>query len=188
MSRIVFGVSGASGMPLASLVLKNLREVPGLETHVIVSKNSENVCGLEGAGEALNLKNLGFNSYEESDFSAGPASGSWRSDGMIVCPCSMRSLAAIATGNGYNLIHRAADVTLKERRPLILAVRETPFNLIQLRNMVHAAEAGAVIMPFIPAFYAAHDTLPEMARNFAGRLLDILRIPNSLCLRWRDGG
>lgn len=186
MKRIVFGVSGASGMPLASHVLKSLREVSGLEIHIIVSKDSANVCAHEGAGEARDLEKLGFCSHDESDFSAGPASGSWRSDGMIVCPCSMRTLAAIATGNGYNLIHRAADVALKERRPLILAVRETPFNLIQLRNMVYAAEAGATIMPFIPAFYASHDSLPEMARHFAGRLLDILGIANELCRRWRD--
>lgn len=188
MRRLVFGVSGASGMPLASLVLKNLKELSDLEIHVIVSKEAANVCEHEGADKARDLEKLGFRSYNEADFSAGPASGSWRSDGMIVCPCSMRTLAAIATGNGYNLIHRAADAALKERRPLILVVRETPFNLIQLRNMVYAAEAGAVIMPFIPAFYASHDSLAEMARHFSGRLLDILRIPNDLCGRWRDGG
>ncbi|MDE5832481.1 MAG: phenolic acid decarboxylase subunit B, partial [Desulfovibrio sp.] len=101
-------------------------------------------------------------------------------------PCSMSSLAAIATGAGTNLIHRAADVALKERRPLILAIRETPYSLIHIRNMLAATEAGATIMPFNPAYYSGDDTLEGLARQFAGRLLDQLRLPHNLCRRWGE--
>ncbi|MBD5608098.1 MAG: UbiX family flavin prenyltransferase, partial [Desulfovibrio sp.] len=106
--------------------------------------------------------------------------------GMIVCPCSMSSLAAIATGVGSNLIHRAADVALKERRPLVLAIRETPYNLTHIRNMLAATEAGAIIMPFSPAFYTGDQSLSDLARQFAGRMLDQLRLPHALCRRWGE--
>ncbi|MFI3271505.1 MAG: UbiX family flavin prenyltransferase [Pseudomonadota bacterium] len=121
------------------------------------------------------------------DFSAGPASGSWRHDGMIVCPCSMSSLASIATGIGSNLIHRAADVTLKERRPLILVTRETPLSRVHLRNMLVAAEAGAIIMPPCPAFYTQPQSIQDILDHTAGRILDQVNVPHSLGKRWRDG-
>ena len=104
---------------------------------------------------------------------------------MVVCPCSMSSLASIATGAGTNLLHRAADVTLKERRPLILVPRESPLSRIHLRNMLWASEAGAVIMPFMPAFYSGEDTLEGLMGQFCGRIFDQLGLSHQLCRRWQ---
>ena len=184
--RIVFGVSGASGMPLAMEVLQAFAAVPDLAVHLVVSRDAELVQKEECPHDAGQFSRLATVTYDPSDMAAGPSSGSWRHDGMIVCPCSTRSLAAIASGCGTNLIHRAADVCLKERRPLVLVVRETPLGIIHINNMRTATEAGAIIMPFAPAFYVEPHTLPAMMRHFAGRMLDQLRIPHALCQRWRD--
>ena len=184
--RIVLGVSGASGMPLARAVLAAFAEVPGLEVHLVISRKAEMVLREESAMTAEELSSLAAMTYDADSTGACPASGSWPCDGMIVCPCSMSTLASIASGAGQNLIHRAADVTLKERRPLVLVARETPFNRIHLRNMLAVSEAGAIVMPFMPAFYCGSMDMNILMRNFAGRLLDQLRIPHDLCLRW-DG-
>ena len=168
MHRLVLGISGASGMPLAQAVLENLATVSDLEVHLIISARYAHAV------------------HESSDMAAGPSSGSWHHDGMIICPCSMSSLASIASGAGSNLIHRAADVTLKERRPLVIVARETPLNLIHLKNMQAVTEAGAVVMPFTPAFYTRDTSLEAMMRHFTGRLLDQFRIEHHLCKRWRD--
>lgn len=182
--RLVFGVSGASGAPLARAVLRCFSALADLEIHLIVSRAARLTIAAEGGAD--DLENLAAFNYAPENFAAPMASGSWRRAATIVCPCSMSSLAAIATGAGSSLIHRAADVALKEREPLILVVRETPYNLIHLRNMVAAAEAGAVIMPFCPAFYAGDADLAGMARQFAGRLLDQARLPHDLCRRWGE--
>ena len=184
--RIVFGVSGASGMPLALEAIQAFAAVPGLAVHLVISRNAERVLKEEYPREAERFSRHATVAHDPSDMAAGPSSGSWRHDGMIVCPCSMSSLAAIASGCGSNLIHRAADVCLKEHRPLVLVVRETPLSLIHINNMRAAAEAGAIIMPFAPAFYVEPQTLPAMMRHFAGRMLEQLRIPHALCQRWRD--
>ena len=181
--RLLFAVCGASGMPLASCVLKNLRSIEDLEIHLLISPTARKVFASEGVPD---LEKLAHRVYAADDFSAGPASGSWLSLGMIVCPCSMASLAAIATGNGSHLIHRAADCMLKERRPLILVPRETPLNRLHLTNMLAAHDAGAVIMPFMPAFYTGQRDLEHLARQFSGRLVDQLGIPHQLCVRWQD--
>lgn len=186
MRRIVVGVSGASGMPLARTLLRRLAALPDLELHLVVSAAADQVLRAECGDDGEDLRRCAHMVHAPTDMAAPPASGSWRHDGMIVCPCSMSSLAAIATGVGMNLIHRAADVTLKERRPLLLVVRETPFNRVHLRNMDLAAAAGATIMPFMPAFYTPADTLDDMMRHFCGRLLDQLRIPHDLCDRWGE--
>ena len=126
--RIVFGVCGASGMPLAKAVLAAFASVPGLECHLIISTQASRVLEAECEVSAEALGGLAAASHEPGDLSAGPASGSWQHNGMVICPCTMSSLAAIAGGYGSNLIHRAADVSLKERRPLILVTRETPLS------------------------------------------------------------
>jgi 4-hydroxy-3-polyprenylbenzoate decarboxylase len=140
----------------------------------------------EFRGGDLSLERHAHAVHAIDDMTAGPASGSWRHDGMIICPCSMSSLASIASGAGINLIHRAADVTLKERRKLVVIPRETPLTSIHLRNMQTITEAGAVIMPFSPAYYDCHTTLDQMVQHFAGRILDQLRIENNICARWRE--
>lgn len=186
MHRLVLGISGASGMPLAQAVLENLASVPGLEVHLIISAGSEQVLQAECGLTSVELARHAHVVHGIADMTAGPSSGSWHHDGMIICPCSMSSLASIASGAGINLLHRAADVTLKERRPLVIVARETPFNLIHLKNMQAVTEAGATVMPFTPAFYTRDTSLEAMMKHFTGRLLDQLRIRHGLCKRWRN--
>lgn len=193
--RLVFGISGASGIPLAQNALRHINTGTDLEVHLIVSEGARRVMEYEGRHDGNNgsatrpedlLACVAAN-HSPSDLAAPPASGTWPALGMVVCPCSMSTLASIATGVGHNLIHRAADVTLKERRPLILVVRETPLSLVHLRNMQAATEAGVTIMPFCPAFYAGNNTLEQMERYFTGRILDQLRVPHKLCEhRWGE--
>lgn len=184
--RIVFAISGASGMPLALAMLEDFAAIPELEIHLIVSENAQRVLVQESPGMLQDFTNLAGFLHDCKDLSAPPASGSWPSFGMLVCPCSMASLGAIANGFGTNLIHRAADVALKERRPLILVIRETPLGRIHLKNMLLAADAGAVIMPFIPAFYTRDISVPGLFRQFAGRVMDQLGVSHDLCERWRE--
>ena len=180
--RIVFAISGASGMPLAREVLNNMRGLTGLEIHLVISRNAEKTMAAEGL-ERLDMP--GHFNHAADNLGAPPASGSWQHDGMVICPCSMATLAAIACGFGSNLLHRAADVCLKERRPLILVVRESPLGLVHLRNMLVATESGAIIMPFMPAFYTTDNSLTAACRQFTGRILDLLHIPSGLCERWQ---
>lgn len=185
MQRIILGISGASGMPLAHTMLLCLRTVPELEIHLIVSGGARRVLQTECAMPLGELLDCAHVVHEISDMAAAPSSGSWLHGGMIVCPCSMSSLASIASGAGINLIHRAADVTLKERRPLVLVPRETPLNLIHLRNMQTICEAGGIIMPFSPAFYTKEVALAALMRHFTGRVLDQMGIAHNLCIRWQ---
>jgi polyprenyl P-hydroxybenzoate/phenylacrylic acid decarboxylase-like protein len=124
--------------------------------------------------------------HAEGDLSAPPASGSFLTDGMVIAPCSMRSLAAIATGVSENLVHRAADVTLKEGRRLLLLVRETPLSVIHLENMLRVAQAGALVMPPLPAFYARPRTLEELVDHTVGRVLDHFGVEHDLVRRWGE--
>lgn len=186
MARIIFGMSGASGMPLALSMLSLYRQISGLEIHLVISTAAETTLAAESGIGRGELEKFAHVAYDCGHLGAPPASGSWICAGMVVCPCSMSSLGAIANGCGTNLLHRAADVTLKERRPLVLVARETPLNLVHLRNMVAATEAGATIMPYAPAFYSGASTFAESFRQFAGRVLDQLKIPHDLCRRWGE--
>ncbi len=186
MPRIIIGISGASGMPLIKTLLKQFSSVNSLELHLIISNGAIKVMQAEGGYELKDFRKYAHKVYDAKDMSSGPASGSWQHAGMIVCPCSMASLAAINNGQGTNLIHRAADVCLKERRPLIIVPRETPYNLIHLRNMMELCSAGASIMPFNPAFYANKTSLKATMKHFGGRVLDQLNIQHELCKRWKD--
>lgn len=186
LKRIVFGISGASGIPLALEMLKLYSSLIGLDIHLIISKGAQTVSLVELNEDINQFEKLAFVKYEAEDLGSAPASGSWQHDGMIICPCSMSTLAAIANGVGTNLIHRAADVTLKERRPLILIPRETPFNRIHIVNMLNVTDAGGIIMPFLPAFYTANHSMENSFRQFAGRILDLLHIPHTFCFRWGE--
>ena len=186
MRRIIVGISGASGMPLANTLLHALRAAPGTEIHLIISSAAQEVLRAEcGCDDSL-LRACAHAAYDPADIAAPPASGSWRHSGMIVCPCSMATLAAIAHGTGHNLLHRAADVCLKERQPLVLVPRETPLSRIHLRNMLAAQEGGAIIMPPCPAFYGQPRTLQDILDHTAGRIMDQLHIPHSLGHRWKE--
>ena len=165
-------------------LLEELRRVGGVETHVVVSK-----AGFLSAASELSLgrrdiEARGDVAHSERDIGASIASGSFKTDGMIVAPCSMRTRAAIATGVTDNLVTRAADVTLKERRRLVLLARETPLTLVHLRNMVTVTEMGAVVFPPVPAFYAKLDSLDAMIDQTVGRVLDLFGVDSPLVRRW----
>lgn len=186
--RIVLAVTGASGMPYAVSLARELSGNPGIELHLILSDAARQVLLLESDVTAEDLTALAHAAYSQTDLAAGPASGSWRHAGMIVCPCSMSSLSAISNGLGSNLIHRAADVTLKEGRKLVLVPREAPFNEIHLKNLLAAKQAGAHILPACPGFYSRPKTLDDIADFIAARALDLLDIPHGLGKRWKDDG
>jgi len=194
--RLTLAMTGASGAVMAREALRALEADRRVESvHFVASENSLRVLAEElGVSGRTNLveKLLGAKpkkivQHSDADVGAAIASGSHPSDGMIVLPCSMGTLARIALGLADSLITRAADVTLKERRPLILCVRETPFNRIHLRNMSLAAEAGATIFPCIPAFYNKPTDSDEMARQFAYRVLAHFGLPQNDAYVWKQG-
>ena len=182
--KIILAITGASGS-LYAREFARLMHGLGVELHGIVSDAGRKVMDLELGCSPEDLGDAVTAWYPVDNFAAVMASGSSGFDAMVVLPCSMGTLAAIAGGISANLIHRAADVMLKERRPLLLAVRETPFNRTHLRNMLAAHEAGAVICPPMPAFYHHPRDLTEMARFFAGRLGDLLGLDVPLNNRWQ---
>jgi len=192
--NLTVAITGASGAILCQELLRALESDDRVErVHFVASENSLRVIAEElGVSGRTNLleKLLGespkkFTQHSDSDIGAQIASGSYPGNGMIILPCSMGTLATIANGLANSLITRAADVTLKERRPLLLCVRETPFNRIHLRNMTFAAEAGAVIFPVMPAFYNKPVDSTEMARQFAFRVLAHIGLPQSGAYIWK---
>jgi 4-hydroxy-3-polyprenylbenzoate decarboxylase len=184
MKRIVTALTGASGVVLGITLLKALQACPEAETHLIISPVAAQIIGLETDLRVEQVLALADYGYAADDMAAAIASGSFPTNAMVVLPCSMKTLAAIAHGLADNLIARAADVTLKEGRKLILAPRETPLNLIHLENMLTAAKAGACIMPPIPAFYNRPKSIADLANHLAGRTMDQLGLPNNLSQRW----
>jgi 4-hydroxy-3-polyprenylbenzoate decarboxylase len=182
--RIILAISGASGMEYARLLARALHEAAGVELHGIISDGARQVFRHELNSDPLDLESCFHFLHDPANIAAAPASGSWEHSGMIVCPCSMASLAAIATGVGSNLLHRAADVTLKERRPLILVPRETPLSEIHLKNMLRAHRAGAVIMPPCPGFYHRPESIEQLVSQFVGRILEQLGLSHGLYTRW----
>jgi len=185
--KIVVGISGASGSIYGLRLLQKLRANPEAETHLIVTRSAEKTLFLETGKRSLELKELAHYCYAFEDIGAKLASGSFRTDGMVVAPCSIHTMSAIAAGISSNLLVRAADVSLKERRPLILMVRETPLHLGHLRSMVALAEMGAVILPPVPAFYTKPETLMDIVDSSVDRALDLLQLPDRDCRRWPGG-
>lgn len=183
--RIVLAVTGASGMPYAMATARALAAAPGVETHLIASEAAEKVLAIE-TGMTVDDLAQGCILHDCHDITAPPASGSWKHDGMIICPCTMKTLASIANGYGEGLLHRAADATLKEGRKLVLVPRETPLGVIHLKNMLRAAKAGAVILPACPGFYHEPGGVDALAGFIAGKTLDQLDIPHDLFRRWGD--
>jgi flavin prenyltransferase len=185
-NRLVVAVTGASGMMYARELFEYLATRPDLEVHAVASEAGEQVLRLELGLELTELVGPRTIVHDWKNFAAPLASGSFQAQGMVVIPCTMGTLGAIAQGQSRNLIHRASEVMLKEKRPLILVVRETPLSLVHLRNMLSAAEAGATIFPAMPGFYHRPQSLAEMARNFVGRILDHLGLEHELCKRWGE--
>ncbi|MFW5730901.1 MAG: UbiX family flavin prenyltransferase [Desulfonatronovibrionaceae bacterium] len=184
MNSIVLALTGASGMVYGLELIRQM-VTRDILTQVIVSRAAYKVLALESPGYTEVL-NLAHKIYTQDDTAAPPASGSYPNEAMVVCPCSMASLGAIANGLGSNLIHRAADVTLKERRPLILVPRETPLNRVHLENLLKAHDSGAVILPPCPGFYHSPDSLKDLVNHIVGRILDVLAIENNLYPRWQE--
>lgn len=198
MPDLVLALTGASGAPYGIRLLEVLLK-GGRKVHLVMSPAAADVLFRETGrrvrldafqledllGAAANLAAPGQVHYHDyRDFLAGIASGSFPTGGMAICPCSMGTVAAIAHGLSQNLIHRAADVHLKERRRLVLVPRETPLNLIQLRNLTTCAEAGAVVLPAMPAFYTRPQSLDDMINFIVGRVCDQLGVEHQLFPRW----
>jgi 4-hydroxy-3-polyprenylbenzoate decarboxylase len=181
--RIVVGISGASGAIYGVRLLKLLREL-GVESHLVVSRSAQVTLLQEMQMRIAELQPLADVFYSNQDIGAAISSGSFRVDGMIVAPCSIKTLSEVATGCTSSLISRAADVMLKERRRLVLMVRETPLHAGHIRSLAAVTEAGAVVYPPVPAFYAKPATLEEMVDHSLGRVLDLFDIDAPVVRRW----
>ena len=183
--RIIVGISGASGAIYGVRLLQALREMPGVESHLVVSdagwRNVQEEHGLQRAA----IEALAHQVHDVRDMGAAIASGSFQCSGMVIAPCSMRTLAAVAHGLSDNLITRAADVMLKERRRLVLMVRESPLHLVHLRNMVSVTEMGAIVCPPLPAFYLHPKSVSDIVDHSVARVLDLLDLPHTLAPRWQ---
>jgi 4-hydroxy-3-polyprenylbenzoate decarboxylase len=183
--RVVVGITGASGAVYGLTALKALR-VAGVETHLVVSRSAQITMAHETEVRPSDLASLADVLYRVDDIGAAISSGSFRTEGMIIAPCSVRSLSEIATGVTSSLLTRAADVVLKERRKLILLVRETPFHLGHLRSMAQVTKMGAIVMPPVPAFYTRPATLQDVVDHSVGRALDLLGLDTNLVSRWGE--
>lgn len=183
--RLIVAITGATGAIFGVRLLEALR-VEGVETHLVMSKWAARTLAHETSYTLEGVQALADHTYQPGNQGAAISSGSFLTGGMIVAPCSMRTLAAIATGQGDNLLHRAADVILKERRKLVLLVRESPLNDIHLENMLKLSRMGVVILPPVPAFYNHPQTLDDMINHIVMRALDQFEIHVGTARRW-DG-
>ncbi|MGF6408548.1 UbiX family flavin prenyltransferase [Paraburkholderia sp. MM5482-R1] len=182
--RIIIGISGASGAIYGIRALEALRESPDVESHLVMSPSASRTIAEETNWTVKDVKALASVVYNYADIGDAIASGSFRTAGMLVAPCSIKSLSSIANCFGDNLLTRAADVCLKERRPLVLMVRETPLHAGHIDIMQRAANSGAIIMPPVPAFYSRPATIDEMVNHTVGRALDLFDIDTGLIKRW----
>ncbi len=183
--RLVVAITGATGAIYGVRLLEVLRDLPAYETHLMVSGAGMLNLHQEIGMKRKELELLADVVHNVRDIGATIASGSFQSEGMIIAPCSMKTLAAVAHGLSDNLIARAADVVLKERRRLVLMVRETPLNLAHLRNMTAVTEMGGIIFPPLPSFYHLPQSIAEMVDHTVGRVLDLYAIPHTLAPRWQ---
>jgi len=181
--RLVVGISGASGVVYGLEMLRVLKDL-GYESHVVLTEQARHNFLLETGHSLQEVEGTASQLYDDRDLAAPISSGSFITRGMVVIPCSIKSLSGIANSYGANLLVRAADVTLKERRPLVLVVRETPLHRGHLELMLTAASQGAVILPPVPAFYHKPKTIADLIHHTVGKVLDCLAIPHQLFQRW----
>ena len=181
---VLVAITGASGVDLAVILLQQLKK-NGLETELVITKMAEKIIDIETDYKVSQIIELSDKSYDVDDLTAGPASGSYKNNIMIIIPCSMKTLAAIANGYADNLITRAADVVIKERRKLILVVRESPFSAIHLENMLKLSRLGVIIAPPIPSYYIKPKNIKELNEYFVGRILDHIGVDSGI-KRWGD--
>jgi 2,5-furandicarboxylate decarboxylase 2 len=185
MKRLIVGITGASGAVYGVRLLEALRQIQGWESHLVVSPSGLLTLSQELGLRRADVEALADQVHGVRDVGASIASGSFQSAGMVVAPCSMRTLASIAAGLSDNLLTRAADVILKERRRLVLLARETPLHLVHLRNMVTVTEMGGIICPPVPAFYQQPSTIDDLLNHTVGRVLDLFDVPHEgLLKRW----
>jgi flavin prenyltransferase len=182
--RIVVAITGATGAVYGVRLLEHLRAVPGVETHLVISDAAVLTLHQEVGLQRRDVEALSHVVHKNREIGASIASGSFQTDGMVIAPCSMKTLAAVAHGLADNLVARAADVILKERRRLVLMVRETPLNLAHLRNMTAVTEMGGIVFPPLPSFYNRPASIEEMVDHTVARVLDLLGIDNSVAPRW----
>ena len=187
-TRLVVGICGATGAIYGIRLLEVLREASGVETHLVISKAAERTIPFETPHTVEQVAKLATVRYPAGDVGAALSSGSFLTSGMVVAPCSVKTLAAIAHGYTDNLLSRAADVTLKEGRRLVLVVREAPLTLAHLRNMAACAEMGAVIVPPVPAFYNHPKTIDDIVNHTVGRVLDLFGLDAGIVQRWHGMG
>ena len=181
-NKIVIGITGASGVVLGARLVELLKGT--VETHVIVSNAAKKILEHETTFSLSGIEKDADNVYSENDMFASVASGSFKTDGMVVIPCSMKSLSNIANGFSDNLLTRAADVCLKERRKLILVTRETPLSTIHIENMLKVSNAGGIVMPPNVSYYSKPKSIKDMENHILGKVLDLLGIDNKLYKRW----
>jgi polyprenyl P-hydroxybenzoate/phenylacrylic acid decarboxylase-like protein len=184
--RLIVAITGSSAPHLGFVLLKVLQAIDSMESHLIISRGAELSIKHEMSIDPAQFRLLADVTHDPSDLGAPVSSGSFKTMGMVVIPCSMRTLSAIATGNTTDLISRAADVCLKERRRLVLVTRETPLNLIHIRNMETVTLAGGTILPPVPAFYHEPRTIEDLLSQTAGKALDQFDIPHDLYRRWGE--
>ena len=182
--KIVVGVSGASGSVLAVRLLEELRKL-GHESHLIISEPAGLILEHETGMKVSELKKLATKTYENKDFFASVASGSFRTDGMVIIPCSMKTLAGVASGFSDNLMLRTADVCLKERRKLVLVTREMPLSPIHTENMARVSRSGGIILPPVMTFYSKPKDINDHVNHVIGKVLDSLEIENDVFKRWK---
>ena len=180
--EIVIGISGASGVGYGIRLLQVLQ---GSIIHLVITDSARKIIKVETDFSPEDVEDLADHVYAEDDFTAPIASGSYRFDAMVIIPCSMKTLAGVASGMSDNLIGRSAEISLKDRRRLVMVPRETPLSLIQLKNMVSVTEAGAVVLPACPAFYSRPQNLDDLIDVLVGRVLDSIGVENNLYPRWK---
>ena len=188
-SRLIIGISGASGIIYGLRILeilKNLKDNKRPELHLVMSRSAEVTLAYETKMKTSEVHQLADIVHANKDISAAIASGSFKTDGMIIAPCSMKTLAEIASGVTSNLLSRAADVTLKERRRLVCLTRETPLHSGHLKNMLALSEMGGIVAPPVPAFYTKPKTIDDIVEHTAGRVLDLFDIEAGLVKRWKN--
>jgi len=184
MTVLIVGITGASGAIYGIRLLEVLSSVKNVETHLIVSEAAEEIIKHETGRRIEDVKELASFSYDIRDIGARVSSGSFKTDGMIVAPCTVKTMSAIANSYSENLLVRAGDVTIKERRRLLLLVRETPLHIGHIRNMERLCEMGAIIMPPVPAFYYKPQTIQDIVDHTVGKMLDLFGIEHTLFQRW----
>lgn len=183
--KLVVGISGATGAIYGIRLLEVLRNVPDMESHLVISDAAKRTIEHETDWSVSEVEALATEVYDNADIGAAVASGSFSVDGMVVAPCSIKTMSALANSYNTNLMTRAGDVTMKERRPLVLVVRETPLHHGHLRQMMDLSQMGAIILPPVPAYYHLPKTLDDIINHTVGKILDCFHVEHRLFMRWR---